>query len=152
MTKLFSLRKLFLNSFPGHKGRPGQVGGSQPAGGSGGVKHDPPRASRRRKQEVRDSLKDAMSFEKGFPNKLGNLANPKTVAELKTGLKSLKGPGDLRGQAKEILTGSGWNYITRDEISGADVYGKGPFITEIYFGRGKTQVQFRKKGKSYQSL
>lgn len=145
--KLFSLRRLFSNKRGnfGHKGRPGMVGGSSPRGSY----HD---VGSKKRDELSGLLGQAESFEKKLPEKLGNLSDPKTVAELKTSLRSLKGKGDRREEAKELLTGSGWKHIMRDELSGADVYSRGSFITEIYFGRGKTQVQFRKKGNSYQSL
>lgn len=35
MTKMYSLRALFRNSFPGHRGRPGKEGGSLPKDASG---------------------------------------------------------------------------------------------------------------------
>jgi len=148
--KRFSLRRLFHQGGTGsgnfgHEGRPGLVGGSSDEGSS----HS---KSSKERRELRSILSDAEKFEKGLPKKLGSLSNPKSVAELKTGLRTLKGKGDKREEAKEILTGSGWRHVMRDEVSGADVYKQGSFITEVYFGRGKTQVQFRKQGHSYQSL
>lgn len=59
--------RLEEKSFPGHKGRPGQVGGSLPEGGGSGAKASGKAGEPKKKSAAEQSLEDDIKFAKNHP-------------------------------------------------------------------------------------